>query len=227
MDFLRKTIVMAALAALVTGGGAAAAQAGAVVADMGDDMGQISHALATEMTALSGVDWRSGGPEPLTGYAFGVTWLVPMRERFGWQFEVVAARRGVAFDMISDAVTVESSFKLSYLEVPVLARFAVGPTDGVHGVLLAGPVVGFKADAEFTASVPGNEESVDVGDQFKTTVFSGLVGAGVAVPLGESRRLLLQARFQKGISNALDDTAYESNGKDFAILAGIEFLGSR
>lgn len=91
------------------------------------------------------------------------------------QFELFFSKKGGGFTSLVGDVPVRISAQLVYLEVPVLARFAIPVGNRrFRPVLFGGGSVSFNIGCEFQAEVPGQVVQVGCNDS-----------AGVGIPLHE------------------------------------------
>jgi hypothetical protein len=195
-------------------------QGGVNFANMGGDMDDIGDQLAAELEAEFGGTWTAEKASK-TGLAFGGYYSQMFSPTLGLQVGALYANRGVKFDMSADGIDIETKLKFDYLDVPILLRVVPSPEANVQPMLLVGPVVGFKLSSELEVSGGGVEASEDI-DDVKSTVFSLMAAAGVRFGLGEKNALQLQARYQLGLSNAIDDPDFSSSANDLTLLAGLE-----
>jgi opacity protein-like surface antigen len=123
-----------------------------------------------------------------------------------------------------------SEQKLTYLEVPVLARFSLGTGVSFSPYLMVGPSFGFELSCK--ATLEGNGISTDgdcedEGEDSGRKKFDvGAAGvAGVEFRMGPGA-LLVEGRYTHGLTN-LNDGDSDINGKimnrSFAVMAGYTF----
>lgn len=182
--------------------------------------GQIGVVLGATFSTLRGID----GLDNRTGLVGGISIVLPSHGVLSLQTEALWINKG------AKASTADpEGLKLSYFEIPILARLNLSRDGTVHPHAYAGPYLGIQIDCSVkgTASscndIPGvSTKSVDVG---------GLVGGGVDFDFGP---LVLTggARYSFGVSRVADfefGSVKESarNGA-FALYAGAAIrLGRR
>lgn len=114
-------------------------------------------------------------------------------------------------------------FRLSYLEVPVLAKysFAAGPSLKVF--VFGGPAFAFKVGATSYFEWEGESETEDI-EEMKSLDLGLAFGAGVEMPLG-ANRLTLDLRYTLGLANCCEVVGEDLKVKNGALLimAGIGF----
>lgn len=146
-----------------------------------------------------------------TSFHVGGVAEIVISEKFSIQPELLYNSVGAALDETDsfEGVTVdfESTIKLDYISLPIMAKYYVA--DGLS--LEAGPQVGFllSATGEFEASGGGFSESgsEDIKDDFKSIDFGLGFGAGYKLPNG----LNFSARYVLGLANIA-----ENDGEDFS-----------
>jgi hypothetical protein len=192
------------------------------IANMGGDMEDLGNALAAELEDEIEID-VSVEKTSKTGLGFGAYYFHPLSPTLGFQLEGQYIRRGVKLEFSGTGMEVDSSLKLDYIEFPMLLRLSPGPGNDMRPVFFVGPVIGFNAKAEYEFEGEGMSETEDVKDEFKSTTFGALLGAGLSVTMNEKSTFLLQARYYLGLSNAVDDDEYSSKAGDFGFFVGMEF----
>ncbi|MCC6770625.1 MAG: PorT family protein [Gemmatimonadaceae bacterium] len=181
--------------------------------------GQVGVLLGATYSTLRGVDGLDGR----TGLVGGLSILFPSEGFLAFQTEALLVNKG------AKASTGDpEGLRLSYVEVPLMARLTLNRGGTMHPHLYAGPYLGFEVDCSVKGTaaacddIPGvNTHSVDVG---------GLLGGGVDYDVGP---LVLTGgvRYSFGVSNVADfsfDAVDESarNGV-YALYAGAAFRFGR
>ncbi|MEO7961401.1 MAG: porin family protein [Ginsengibacter sp.] len=149
------------------------------------------------------------------GFYGGVFAQVGISEKFAIQPEVLYA-------LYSSKLTVQSfgdaDQNLSYVTIPLLAKYI---QEGLS--VFVGPQVGFVVSAK---SKSGGSTD-DIKDRFKSTDFSGVIGAGYTTLSGFG----FDARYQIGLSDiASDDFSGTLGGgkvKNNALMFGVHYLFQR
>lgn len=168
-----------------------------------------------------------------TGFLLGGQldyWFTPM-----WALSVQAL-----YDQKGDQLTGVSpenglpetdDFTLGYIEVPVLAKVALGSSD-VKPYFFAGPSFGFllSANDHQIQTINGatySDQTVDVSNSFSTIDVSLLFGAGVAYQTSGGTQLFLDAGYALGLVNVENTTNTQVNetieSRDVRIAAGAMF----
>ncbi len=124
----------------------------------------------------------------------------PISERVSLQPEVFYSTQGL--DVADQPNQVDSSFKIDYIQVPILLKIYI--IDGLN--IHAGPQFGFKVNEE--VDLNGENASIDFGTDTINDFDFQLTG-GVEYKFGKS--LFAQARYSRGLSDLIEDTkAYNS-----------------
>lgn len=196
-------------------------QGGVVLANMGGDMDAMGRQLADELEAELGGTWTSS-KKSRTGFTGGLTYTRMFKPTTGLQVEAMYASRGVKFDLATSGGVLDTELKFNYLEIPILLRFAPSPEAKTQALLMVGPVIGFEMGSKIKISGGGLSAEEDL-DGVKSVTFGLAAAAGLRIALNEKNALQLQARYQFGLSNAIDDPEYSSSASDLMFMAGMEF----
>lgn len=153
--------------------------------------------------------------DSLKSFAFGAWYGLPLNRRFTFQPEAFYSVKG-------DAETVDgftSSTKVSYLDVPVLAKMGFMHGGSVQPSLFVGPSVALNLSAKSKFEGEGSDIEVDVKDQMNTFDVGLVVGGGVDIPVGR-RNFGLELRYSKGLTNAAGDDANGDATNDVIAVLG-------
>jgi len=142
--------------------------------------------------------------DQLHSFAIGAWYGLPLNQRFTFQPEMFYSVKG---DAASEGGYTTST-KVSYLDVPVLAKMAFMHDASVRPSLFAGPSMALNLSAKSKFEGEGSDIEVDVKDQLNTFDLGFVVGGGVDIPWS-GRSVGLELRYSKGITNAAGD---EANG---------------
>lgn len=113
------------------------------------------------------------------------------------------------------------SFKLNYIEVPVLAKIGFLNQSSAHPSLFFGPSISFNTTAKAEVSGGGSDGSTDVKDYVNPVDFGVVVGGGV-----DFQNFGIDVRYTRGLSNVNDsvDPTPEINNSVISILGSFRFL---
>lgn len=117
----------------------------------------------------------------------------------------------------------DSKVKLDYIEVPVMAKFQLGPPGPITPSFAVGPYLGFNINAEQEGSFGGFTGTGDISDNIKGTEFGGVAAVGLDFNLGVTK-LNGTARYSYGFTSVWDDSDIDSDRNAvFSIAVGIMF----
>ena len=161
-----------------------------------------------------------------TGLLGGVFVTFHLTNTFGLQPEVLYSQKGASDN--SDP-SFDATFKLDYIDVPLLLRYDIPVVGPIRPFFVAGPSFGLQVKCEVEASSDGATASADcdrIADsseiqfQKKTFDLSGVVGAGLDFRLGGTT-LMVGARYEHGFSDVVEDAS--ARNRTWSIVAGLGF----
>lgn len=140
-----------------------------------------------------------------TGYHFGAYINLPISDGFAIQPEVLYSTKGSEADYNQDLGILgefnsTTTFKLDYIDVPILAVFKLGDAIEIH----AGPYFGFLANSKIEVDGDFDGEDELDSDNFKNLDY-GLTG-GLAVNFAA---IQVGARYNYGLQEIQDSEAAE------------------
>ena len=148
-----------------------------------------------------------------TGFLVGGFAAFGLSERFALEPSLLYTQKGGQVEFEEGA---EGTIKLTYFQVPVLARFRF-PSGNVTPNLMAGPAIAFRSGCTASASQGAIEINVDCDEadvQLSSTDFSVIFGVGL-----EFGRFMVSARYDYGL------TAIPSEGSDDVFNRTISLVG--
>lgn len=148
--------------------------------------------------------------ETLIGYQVGIFSEIKTDERFAIQPELFYSTHGVKNKFEKNGVAYNSDIKLSYLNLPILAKYFV-----IQGLSVqAGPQIGFLMHAE--------ENGINITDHVKTIDF----GLNFGVGYNFLEDCSVDLRYNLGLSNAVDfhvgDDNYKIKSNVFSLALGFK-----
>jgi len=150
------------------------------------------------------------------GFHAGVVAEFKVAPNFSIQPELLYSQQGAKIDTFEESFNVETTLKVNYLNLPVLAKYYI-----IKGLSIeAGPQIGYRLSSKMKVEVPGlGTDEIDFKDQTKSIDF-GLVG-GVAydLPMG----VFFQARYNAGLSKINDDNDGSAKNGVFQVSVGYKF----
>jgi len=154
------------------------------------------------------------------GMALGGYVSMPMTPMFSIQPEALFTMKGFE---TPDAPS--SSFKINYVEIPVLAKLSLAPEAVAHPSVFVGPSLGLNVSSK--VSTDGQGEDVDMKDMTKSTEFGLVMGGGLDMPIGPmgKQSIGLDVRYNLGL-NSIDESGSDANVKNgvLSILGTFRFL---
>jgi len=113
--------------------------------------------------------------------------------------------------------------KLDYIEVPVLAKFQLGPPGPITPSLGIGPYLGFNVNAEQELSGDDVSGTEDISDEISGTEIGGIASLGLDFNMGLTK-LNASARYSYGFTSAFEDD-FDNGERNavFSIALGIMF----
>jgi len=174
------------------------------------------------VATAGGNDVQNAGSR--TGLAIGGFATFHLANGFGIEPELLFSQKGASQSGGGETET----FKLDYIEIPVLARYDVATRGPAHPYFLAGPALAFQVSCNLEATSDGESQSAscdDLADQFdlhkKTFDFGGQIGAGVAFPAGKKMNLSFSVRYTLGFTDVFDNV--DAKNRNWSFLAGLTF----
>jgi len=148
--------------------------------------------------------------DPRSGFVGGLWFNQPLMDGFSVEIDGLVSMKGTAFNFDGDS----GKIKLTYFDIPVLARANLPGSGPVRIHLLGGPSFNFKLSESFE---PEEDQSEDQVEAFETAL---VVGGGVTVS-----RLRIDARYGFGLTNIAkdEDEDFTAKNRVFSILFGISF----
>jgi hypothetical protein len=165
------------------------------------------------------------------GFHVGGVVEIPLSDQFSFAPELLFSTQGTKSEysetdtFFGETVTYEYEEKLnlSYLNIPLMARYYVA--EGFS--LEAGPQVGFlmsaKAEGDESVTIDGTTESesysVDVKDELESLDFGLNFGAGFKMENG----LFFQGRYNLGLANLTGNSDFKMTNQVIQFSAGFMF----
>lgn len=158
---------------------------------------------------------------------------IPITNRFSFQPELAYNQKGFSisegiqmggeFLGVDIPVNGKVNFRTNYIDLPLLAKVHLGPKDATHGYVMAGPAVGYMADANMRIRVlnvfPINTNLNN--DFFKPIELSGIAAAGFEVPISEKFTAFAEGRYQLGFSRILDTPVVQLDVRNRSLSGGM------
>jgi opacity protein-like surface antigen len=146
-------------------------------------------------------------PSSLTGFHIGGLVEIKISDKFSIQPELLYSTQGSKFSMTG--YSTENSFKLSYINIPVMLKYFVAEKFSLE----AGPQIGFLTSSKMEVILSGITGSKDAKEIFKTVDFGLNIGAGYDF----TKKISVNARYNFGLSNI----AKNEDNSDISIKNGV------
>ena len=186
----------------------------------------LSTAVAQKSTTIgpvAGLNIATFGGEDAEGVSSRTAFLVgafaafQMSPKFLLEPSVLYTQKGGQVDFDEN---VNGTIKLTYIQVPLLARYRLGSGKVVPNLIL-GPAVGFKTSCKGSASQGAIEINVDCDEadlQVSGTDFSLIGGAGLEVS-----KFMFSVRYDYGMSSLASDGDTKIYNRTFSVVAQYGF----
>jgi hypothetical protein len=146
------------------------------------------------------------------GFGLGAFITFSMSDMVAIQPELLYVMKGTKDD--DDAA---EKLKLDYVQVPVLVKLNFQTASSFKPSVFAGPAVGIL--------LSGKYGDVDVKDGFKSTDFGLVFGVGAEIGAGATGAFTLDARYDLGLSNILEDAGdFSVKTSNIGLFVGYSFL---
>lgn len=150
----------------------------------------------------------SGTKASGAGLAAGGYLVFPLRQaKFKIQAECMITVKGATYKGDVLGSHYENRVRLTYLEIPVLARFDIASRSGARPAFLIGPAFGIKISARSESHSIGYSATNNV-ENIKSFDPGVMVGGAVDIPAGKGA-ISLEARYTRSLA-----TISESSGGD-------------
>lgn len=119
---------------------------------------------------------------------------------------------------------------IKYVDVPVLAKYKFGSTEGVRAYVMAGPSLGYAMNGTIdtrakvlidfkVASTPIDLTS----NNYKRVEVAGVIGGGVELPISEKAKLFADVRYAKSLMDVYEMPVTGSRFRNQAFGASVGF----
>jgi len=152
----------------------------------------------------------------LRSYALGFWWGMPLMHHLMFQTEALFSMKGDS----ESASGYTASTRLGYIELPLLAKFAVLPDAPIQPSLFAGPSLGFNVSAHSGLEGEGGEVDMDVKDQVGTFDLGFVFGGGLDFAKG-GRTFGVDVRYCKGMSDLADGGNGSAHNQAILVMGSI------
>jgi hypothetical protein len=156
-----------------------------------------------------------------SGFHGGVDLALAFSPMFGVEVGGQYSQKG------AKAATEDFTLKIDYIDVPVVFAVNVPTNSQISPRLFAGGVASFEASCKLASgSASADCTDQDIGAR-KSTYFSGIFGAGIAVAAGPGS-FIVQGDYQLGLTNVSDEDGVDAKVNVIQGSVGYRFpLGAR
>lgn len=151
------------------------------------------------------------------GFHVGGFAEIKVSDKFAVQPELLYSTQGAKFEGSESGVSYEAKTNLSYLNIPVMAKYYVA--EGFS--LEAGPQIGFLTSAKYKLEAAGEEAEEDAKDFYESIDFGVNFGAGYNF----TENLSAGLRYNLGLSNIAKDAGddYKEKNSVLSLSVGYKF----
>lgn len=157
------------------------------------------------------------GWDSRVAFSVGAFTEIPINGMLSFQPELLYAMKG-AKATVED---VEITWKLSYIEIPMLFKVNVPMAGAARPFLVVGPEVGFKTTSKLAGEGGGYSVEMDL-ENVKGTDLGMIIGGGVGFPF-MNRMACLEARYDLGLTTIVDVEDVDVKNNAISIMVGITF----
>lgn len=190
---------------------------GGNLASLGGDDAQLLFQLGGQQQEIP-IDRRSG-------FMVGGFAVVDLAGPIALQPELLYVQKGakteIDFGFQGQTQTITSTLKLSYIQLPVLAKFQIPVSGPVSPNVFAGPNVGFNISATNETEGGGESESEDV-EGVSGTDYGLTIGAGADFGLSLGT-VTVDLRYELGLANLPEEGEASIKNRGIGITAGLVF----
>lgn len=187
---------------------------------------QIGAVAGANLFTFGGSD--ASGVTTRTAFYAGTALTIPLGRTFFLQPEVLYSAEGAKTTVVDSTFgTINGTFKLAYVSVPVLIGLDLaGGGSGLR--VYVGPVLNLNIVCDLEATNQGSTVSSSCKDQgltAKSSTVGATVGAGITLRVGHGA-ISFDARYSRDLSDAFDGSNVRNQG--FSVGAGFSVpLGTR
>ncbi len=156
-----------------------------------------------------------------TGLVAGVFLIYEFDNGFGVQPELLSSEKGVSTGLYEGFVDVDMNLNLSYIELPLLAKYTFPLKGSFKPNVFAGPSLAYSLSSELEATAGILSAGVDFSSMTHVTDFGIVLGAGFGWEVGDGI-ITFDARYTRGFTNVILTGDFEING-DTQTIEGDDF----
>jgi len=193
----------------------------------GDDVARLAKTLGDGLNSEDGFTGWNFTSKSRYGFCMGAFIRYNVRPRFSIQPELLYSLKGIKYDgggyFLGYPVNMDMTYRINYLEVPMLAVLSSGDQNSMGAELLFGPYLALKVSSKLKLHVEAagesDDEEADLED-VKSGDFGVMIGVGFHVAAG----IVMDARYGIGLMSVFEDTSLmDVANRGFSFSAGFCF----
>jgi hypothetical protein len=145
------------------------------------------------------------------GVVAGAVMVYEFDNGFGVQPELLYSQKGVSTSLYEGFVDVDLDLFLSYIELPLLAKYTFPLKGSFKPNVFAGPSIAYTLSSELEAAAGIFSAGVDFSSMTHVSDFGIVLGAGFGWAVGDGV-LTFDARYTRGFTNVILTGDFEING---------------
>jgi hypothetical protein len=146
------------------------------------------------------------------GAVFGAVLTYQFENGFGVQPELLYSQNGVSTSLYQGFVDVDMDLALSYVVIPLLAKYTFRLDKSFMPFLCAGPSFAYTLSSELQFEAGWFSGGVDFSSLTHVTDFGMVLGAGFGWEVGNNV-ITFDARYTRGFTNVILSGDFEINGE--------------
>jgi hypothetical protein len=160
-------------------------------------------------------------------FCFGGYLTFKIADIFAIQPEVFYTMKGSKLETTYLGETYKEKVKLSYLEIPVLAKIIIPTQSSVKPCLFAGPALAIKLSSKDWYEIAGESHEDDISDYVKGTDFGLVMGGGLDFGLGAANKgkITVDLRYTLGLTQIVnvEGLTFDVKNGAFSLMIGYTF----
>jgi len=169
-------------------------------------------------------DFFSEEVESKMGFCVGAFITYNILDIFAIQPEILFTTKGAKSEEELWGKTLKGSINLSYLEIPVLAKFIISTKSNIKPSFYAGPSLAIKLSGKSRSEYNGDVNKEDLED-VKGTDLGLVIGAGLDLNLGflGQGKVTVDIRYTFGLTSISERSEVDVKNKAISLMIGYKF----
>lgn len=156
-------------------------------------------------------DWDGVDKKMRMGFCVGGFVTYSINEMFAVQPEALYTMKGAKWESSDEGWNDEE--KLTYLEIPVLAKITIPTQGNIAPNLFVGPALGILLSAKYHEEWDSESHEHDIKDEMKSTEFALVLGAGAEIGMPHSA-ITIDGRYTLGLTNTCEPYTDPETGEE-------------